>query len=279
MNIRRRASALKGIRFVPVATVLSVFLGCVTSPQVSQDAYLTNQGLKRLAEGNYVQAEANLLVALDLNPTNPHALLYLGDVYRNTGSIEKARRMYLKVIDLHPDQNASHGSEKVSGRKACFDTAKRNLENLDATRNERSIPKDSDRDGVADDKDKCPHTPEGATVNDLGCWVLKGVLFAPGQWAIDSRVHPALNEVVAILEKTPRLKLEIQGHTDNQGSVKHNQWLSEMRARVIRGYLVKKGIEGGRLTWAGYGSSKPVAPNDTPEGRAQNRRVELTPIR
>jgi outer membrane protein OmpA-like peptidoglycan-associated protein len=262
-----------------MTTVLLALLACATSPQVSQDAYLTDQGLKELSKGNYSQAEANLRVALDINPTNPYTLLYLGDVYRNTGRMEKARQMYLRVIDLNPDRNAARGDGKGSGEEPYLDVAKTNLESLDATLNERSVPKDSDLDGVVDDEDKCPHTPGGATVNYLGCWVLKGVLFDQGQWDINPRVYPALDEVVSILKKNPQLKLEIQGHTDNRGSAKHNQWLSELRARVIRGYLVKKGIDGKRLTWAGYGFIKPVAPNDTPEGRAQNRRVELSPIR
>jgi outer membrane protein OmpA-like peptidoglycan-associated protein len=273
-----RAFALKSIRIVPVATVLFVLLGCVTSPQVSQDAYLIDQGLKELSKGNYWQAEANLLVALDLNPTNPDTLLYLGDVYRNTGRMEKARQMYLRVIDLNPDQNAFRGNEKGTGGKSYLDVAKKNLESLSVTLNERSVLKDSDRDGVIDDKDKCPRTPGGATVNDLGCWVLKGVLFRRGQWDINPQVYPALDEVVSILEMNPKLKLEIQGHTDNRGSVKHNRWLSELRAKVVRGYLVKKGIGEKRLTYVGYGFSKPVATNDTPEGRTQNRRVELRPI-
>lgn len=187
--------------------------------------------------------------------------------------------MYRQVIEMNPDQNAFRGSDKDLDGNACFDAARQNLQRLNGTPNDISIFQDSDHDGVSDGEDKCPRTPKDATVNHLGCWVLEGVLFAPGQWAITSTAYPALDEVVSILEKNPRLKLEIQGHTDNRGSVRHNQWLSELRAKVIRGYLVKKGIGGTRLTWIGYGSSKPAAPNDTPEGRAKNRRVELKPIR
>lgn len=270
---------MKSIQIVPVATILFVLLGCVSSPQVSQNAYLTDQGLKELSKGNYFQAEANLQVALDLNPTNPYTLLYLGDVYRETERMEQARQMYLRVIELNPEQSAFRGSEKGAGAKPYLDVAKTNLERLEVTLNERNALKDSDEDGVIDDEDKCPRTPGGATVNHLGCWVLKGVLFSRGQWAINPQVYPALDEVVSILERNPQLKLEIQGHTDNRGSVKHNQWLSELRAKVIRGYLVKKGIDEKRLAWVGYGFSKPLARNDTAEGRAQNRRVELRPIR
>ena len=164
---------MKSIRIVPVAAVLFVLWGCVSSSQVSQNAYLTDQGLKELSKGNYFQAEANLQVALNLNPTNPYTLLYLGDVYRNTERLEQARQMYLRVIDLNSDQSAFRGSEKGSGAKSYLDVAKINLERLEVTLNERSALKDSDHDGVIDDEDKCPLTPGGATVNYLGCWVLK----------------------------------------------------------------------------------------------------------
>jgi outer membrane protein OmpA-like peptidoglycan-associated protein len=84
--------------------------------------------------------------------------------------------------------------------------------------------------------------------------------------------------VVPILEQNPSTKLEIQGYTDNQGSVESNQKLSERRAKSVMDYLVKKGIDKGRLTAKGFGISNPVATNDTPEGRAENRRVELSPV-
>jgi outer membrane protein OmpA-like peptidoglycan-associated protein len=270
---------LKNIRFISMGTFLLVFLGCFTSQQVSQDNYLLDQGLREISKGNYLQAEANLLVALDLNPNNPYALLYLGDVYRNTNRIEKARQMYQRVVNLNPNESAVGDDRKGFEKKSLVDTAKADLQSLKASVNEISISKDSDLDGVYDDEDKCPGTPEGATVNSIGCWVLKGLLFDQGKWNINPQAYSALDEVISILEKNPHLKLEIQGHTDNLGPAKHNQRLSELRAKMIRGYLVKKGIDEKRLTWVGYGFSKPIASNVTPEGRARNRRVELKTIR
>ena len=270
---------MKNIRFVSMGTLLLLFLGCASSAQVSQDTYLTNQGLMEILKGNYRKAEPDLLVALDLNPKNPYTLLYLGDVYQNTNRIEKARQMYQSVVDLNPTENSVRDHRKGFEGKPLVDIAKANLKRLGVAVNESDVFKDSDLDGVYDDEDKCPRTPVGATVNNLGCWVLKGVLFDKGKWDINPHAYRALAEVVSILEKNPHLKLEIQGHTDNLGPAKHNQWLSELRAKVIRGYLVRKGIDGKRLTWVGYGFSKPVASNDTPEGRAKNRRVELRPVR
>ena len=81
-----------------------------------------------------------------------------------------------------------------------------------------------------------------------------------------------------MLGNNPVLRVEIEGHTDNVGSESYNQKLSENRARVVMEYLVKKGTQSERLSSAGYGFSRPIAPNNTQEGRAKNRRVELTPM-
>ena len=69
--------------------------------------------------------------------------------------------------------------------------------------------------------------------------------------------------------------VEIGGHTDNVGDNYSNQKLSEARANVVRTYLLEKGIAPGRITAVGYGETRPVASNDTPEGRQQNRRTEV----
>ena len=140
-------------------------------------------------------------------------------------------------------------------------------------------PTDSDGDGVYDDKDRCPETPKGTTVNEVGCWIVKGLRFDTAKWNIEINYLSLLNELVSILEKNPLLKVEIQGHTDSRGSNALNQTLSENRAGSVMEFLIWKGIAKERLTAEGFGPSKPVATNDTPEGREQNRRVELKPLR
>lgn len=139
-------------------------------------------------------------------------------------------------------------------------------------------PLDSDGDGVYDNADQCPDTPKGATVDNRGCWVLTGVTFDTSKWEIKSRYYPILNSVVAILQKNPSLKLEIEGHTDNRGAADYNQRLSENRAKAVMDYLIVRGIASSRLSANGYGFSKPAASNATATGRAQNRRVELRPL-
>jgi OOP family OmpA-OmpF porin len=96
---------------------------------------------------------------------------------------------------------------------------------------------------------------------------------------IKSEAFPMLDEAVLILKKNPEIKVEIDGHTDNVGPAAYNMTLSERRAKSIMKYFVDHGVEAERLTIKGFGFTKPAASNDTKEGRAKNRRVELTPIK
>jgi OOP family OmpA-OmpF porin len=140
-------------------------------------------------------------------------------------------------------------------------------------------PMDSDGDGVTDDKDQCPNTPKGATVDARGCWTYAAVvLFGFDSADIKSDAHPMLDEAVKILKKNPAIKVEVDGHTDNVGPAAYNVKLSERRANSILKYFVDNGVEAERLTVKGFGLTKPAASNDTKEGRAKNRRVELTPV-
>ncbi|MBL0700673.1 MAG: OmpA family protein [Desulfosarcina sp.] len=140
-------------------------------------------------------------------------------------------------------------------------------------------PLDSDGDGVFDYLDKCPDTPKGATVNESGCWAHSGeVFFDFDKSELKSAGCPLLKEAVNILEKNPEMRIEIQGHTDSDGTEAYNQTLSEKRAMAVKAYLVKQGINSDRLETKGYGLSNPTASNDTKEGRQKNRRVTFAPI-
>jgi len=141
-------------------------------------------------------------------------------------------------------------------------------------------PLDSDGDGITDDLDKCPNTPKGATVNKNGCWVYAAVvMFDSDKYEIKPGAFSVLNEGALILKKNPEIKVEIDGHTDNVGSAAYNMKLSENRAKAVMDYFVAKGIDPKRLTTKGFGLTRPAASNDTKEGRAKNRRVELTPVK
>jgi OOP family OmpA-OmpF porin len=136
-------------------------------------------------------------------------------------------------------------------------------------------PLDSDQDGVLDPQDECPGTPLGAKVNRVGCWVLNDVLFDTDKAVIKPVSYRILNDVVSVFERNPDLTVEVQGHTDNQGSYQHNMGLSQRRADSVKTYLVRHGVKSGRLTTKGFGYTVPVATNDTEAGRALNRRVEM----
>jgi len=137
---------------------------------------------------------------------------------------------------------------------------------------------DSDGDGVPDDRDQCPGTPQGAVVNEVGCWVVGNLLFDYDKSEIRPQYYSDLDQVARVLQQNPGMNVEIQGHTDNVGSKRYNLPLSLRRAKAVANYLVRHGIEKGRLTVKGYWFSRPVAPNTTPEGRQKNRRVEIHPI-
>ncbi|MBI2346107.1 MAG: OmpA family protein [Deltaproteobacteria bacterium] len=88
--------------------------------------------------------------------------------------------------------------------------------------------------------------------------------------------YPTLDEVVRILQNHPEVrKVQIEGHTDSRADDAYNQRLSESRAKAVADYLVAKGIEAKRLIWIGYGETRPIATNETVEGRAMNRRTVL----
>ena len=145
-------------------------------------------------------------------------------------------------------------------------------------KSDKPVRKDSDGDGVYDDEDKCPGTPKGADVNKVGCWIIKDLEFDFNSSEVKKEYQPAIKKIVAILRANPGLKLVVEGHTDNKGSKAYNDKLSMSRADAVVDSLVGKGIMVERLTAKGYGFSKPVASNDTEEGRARNRRVQLTPV-
>jgi outer membrane protein OmpA-like peptidoglycan-associated protein len=145
--------------------------------------------------------------------------------------------------------------------------------------------RDSDADGVDDPSDRCPGTAAGTPVDATGCpppavaapIVLEGVSFLSGSAKLTLSSQGPLDRVVAALRERPDLRVVIEGHTDNVGNREANIRLSKARADAVGAYLVSKGIDASRLGSIGLGPDQPVASNDTPEGRAQNRRVQLRP--
>ncbi len=105
--------------------------------------------------------------------------------------------------------------------------------------------------------------------------VLKNIFYETDKFNIKPESEVELNKLVQFLMQNPNVAIEISGHTDNVGSAEYNKVLSSNRAKTVYEYLISKGIEKNRLSYAGYGFTKPIASNDTPEGRALNRRTEF----
>lgn len=102
------------------------------------------------------------------------------------------------------------------------------------------------------------------------------VTFATNSASIDSGFYPVLNDVAGVLNKYPSTYVDIVGHADSTGTDAINEPLSENRANSTAAYLTSRGVASQRLYVAGMGSRQPIASNATPEGRAKNRRVEIT---
>jgi OOP family OmpA-OmpF porin len=149
-------------------------------------------------------------------------------------------------------------------------------------------PVDADGDGVPDGLDRCPNTPADREVDEVGCTriqagieagrlVLSSIYFRTNSAELLAASRRVLNEVGQALLDRPEAQIEIQGHTDSSGSAGYNLQLSERRARAVFEYLVGTypGLERRRFTVQGYGESRPIASNDTADGKAMNRRVEF----
>jgi OOP family OmpA-OmpF porin len=141
-------------------------------------------------------------------------------------------------------------------------------------------PGDGDNDGVTDDLDKCPGTPPGVAVDANGCplkgsIVLEGVTFEYNSAMLTADSRNTLATLAAALVKYPRLRVELQGHTDSVGGDAYNLALSRRRVEAVRAYLVDHGVPAARLVAKGYGEAQPIDDNNTDAGRARNRRVVL----
>lgn len=104
---------------------------------------------------------------------------------------------------------------------------------------------------------------------------LRNIFFETASYALLPTSTVELNKLVAFMKSTPDMRIEVGGHTDSVGEDAANQLLSEQRANAVRSYLMEHGIAAARVEAMGYGEAKPVASNETPEGRAQNRRTEV----
>jgi len=163
-------------------------------------------------------------------------------------------------------------------------------EDKDNVQDEDGCPEDdADSDGIPDVQDKCPTEPgkRSPIAEKFGCpsliemgsdgsvQLLKPIEFETGRAAIKAVSFPILDDVLELMKSRPAIKIGVYGHTDSKGMPANNLKLSKDRAAAVRNYLLGKGIAPARLESEGFGQNKPIAPNETDEGRAKNRRVEF----
>jgi len=176
------------------------------------------------------------------------------------------------------------------------DKAPDDAEDKDGFEDEDGAPDlDNDNDGILDEDDKCPNlaeTKNGYEDND-GCpdkkpeiavekgsaIVLEGVNFASGKSVLTDGSIIILDKIFRTLDENKKIEVEIRGYTDNTGRYESNVKLSQSRANAVKAYLVEKGINETRILTHGFGPEKPIAPNDSKEGRAKNRRIEFYRIK
>jgi len=148
-----------------------------------------------------------------------------------------------------------------------------------------AAPVDSDGDGVYDDQDQCPGTAAGTRVDSDGCpmpvervaSIKLKVNFAFDSSKVTEKYFDDISELASFLKRFDDIDVELEGHTDSIGTETYNQKLSERRARAVKDVLVNQhGIAASRIKPVGYGELQPVASNDNPEGRAENRRTMAT---
>jgi OOP family OmpA-OmpF porin len=173
----------------------------------------------------------------------------------------------------------------LNGLDKCPDTPPGALVDVDG------CPFDNDNDGYLDGIDRCPDTPEGAEVDETGCspiqegiqeglLVLHNVYFDFDEDVLRPESLPILDEVGLALLQRPGIKFEVMGHTDGVGSVDYNRGLSDRRANTVLDYLIANFAELDTSLYSarGLGEDRPLATNETPEGRQENRRVEFHEI-
>jgi OOP family OmpA-OmpF porin len=148
---------------------------------------------------------------------------------------------------------------------------------------------DNDKDGIADVNDKCPNEPEtkNGFQDEDGCpdevpetikkftGVIKGITFRRNSADIKASSFPFLKEAVKTFKEYPALRIEISGHTSNEGRREFNVKLSKKRAESVKAFLTSAGIDESRVLTVGYGPDKPIEDNTTKAGQEKNRRIEF----
>jgi OmpA-OmpF porin, OOP family len=265
--------------------------------------YLNGFGGTRIAPGYAPDFRTGIAIGywfnlVDVEPPAPPK-----DINISRGDIDTDKDGYPDNIDLCPTEkedgkppfttDGCPGTDRDGdGIPDVLDKCPDVPEDKDGINDNDGCPEDdADKDDIPDAQDACPKEPGSASPDKEknGCpqfikrikgsneiQVLKKVEFEFGSARLSAASFPILDEVVRLLQANPEITLmSIEGHTDNVGSDETNLRLSKDRAKSCLDYLVQKGVKKERLTSEGFGEAKPIESNDTPQGRAKNRRTEF----
>ncbi len=163
------------------------------------------------------------------------------------------------------DEAAKKAADEEAAKKAAEEeAAKKAAEEAEA---KRKADEEAARQAAIE---SCRDALNGATISG-------SIRFAFNSSDIKAKIHSELGKIAAIAKDCPpNVTITVSGHTDNSGTAEANQKLSEQRAQAVVDYLVKAGVTSSKLKAAGFGQEKPIAENDTAEGRAKNRRIEFS---
>ena len=138
---------------------------------------------------------------------------------------------------------------------------------------------DTDADGIPNPLDNCPTTEQGMEVDDQGCAIFNGVVdgvnFARGSATLTGEAQVKLDNVISTLRDFPDALIAIAAHTDGTGREEDNLALSRERAISVARYLISRGVPKSLMSARAFGEYQPIADNESAEGRAMNRRVEI----
>jgi OOP family OmpA-OmpF porin len=277
---------LKGIR---------EFAGCPDTDEDSVPDYLDKcVEIKGLKEFDGCPDSDN-----DGVPDNIDECPKIAGVKSNKGCPESEKKQQELIEDTDGD-GVPDSRDKCPGEKGSFEAAGCPDQDLDGVPDDADkcpdapglriyygCP-DTDSDGIDDGRDKCPKV--AGTVANEGCpeirkedkktleLAMQAVKFKSGSAILETESNIVLSEIGRIMTRYPDFNMAISGHTDDDGSETANQTLSEQRAKACYDYLIKKGVDAKRMSFQGFGESKPITSNTTKEGKSINRRVEFNLI-
>jgi outer membrane protein OmpA-like peptidoglycan-associated protein len=201
-------------------------------------------------------------------------LIVKGEVKNERGEVVRDAKVEITYMDTR--QSETLKVDSIDGRYATIVRLKPGADVVMTVKKEGHVfdsraftANDTLRGGLASVEMKLERIEVGKTYN------VEDINYATGSAEITRSSEYILDELIDFLKENPTVRIEIQGHTDNVGSMEDNMALSNDRAFTVKSYLEAHGIVGSRLASKGYGPTKPIASNDTPGGRARNRRTEF----